>query len=142
MRGLIHMSIDMTTESPNASSSRFVLHEHFAKHHHFDFRLEMGGVLKSWAIPRGLPDSQNDRRLAIQTEDHELSYIGFEGTIPEGEYGAGNVKIADAGTYRMVMWSVDKIEVDLFGQRFSGTYVFVRFRRAGEGQWLVMKKET
>jgi DNA ligase D-like protein (predicted 3'-phosphoesterase) len=137
---LIHMSIDMTTESPHASSSRFVLHEHFAKHHHFDLRLERDGVLKSWAIPRGLPDSQNDRRLAIRTEDHEFSFIGFTGTIPEGEYGAGEVTVADAGTYRVVTWSEEKIEIELLGQRLTGTYVFVRFRRAGEGQWLVMKK--
>jgi len=131
---------DTGTESPNASLPRFVLHEHFAKHHHFDFRLENNGVLKSWAVPKGLPDRPNDRRLAIRTEDHELSFIGFTGTIPEGEYGAGEVTVADAGTYRVVTWSEEKIEIVLLGQRLTGTYVLIRFRRAGEGQWLVMKK--
>ncbi|OPY35698.1 MAG: ATP-dependent DNA ligase [Methanoregula sp. PtaU1.Bin051] len=119
---------------------RFVLHEHFAKHHHFDFRLERDGVLKSWAVPKGLPEKAGERRLAIAVEDHPEDYIGFEGTIPEGEYGAGEVKIADAGTYTTVTWSDTKIEVTLAGRRFSGTYVLVPFAKAGEGQWLVLKK--
>lgn len=127
-------------ENESGIPLRFVLHEHFAKHHHFDFRLEKSCVLKSWAVPKGLPDRPKDRRLAIETEDHELSYIDFEGGIPEGEYGAGEVKIADAGTYRIIEWAADKIEIMLLGQRLSGTYVFVRFPRAGEGQWIVMKK--
>lgn len=76
----------------------FVLHEHFSRHHHFDFRLEHDGVLASWAVPKGLPEKPGERRLAIQVEDHALSYGDFEGTIPEGEYGAGEVKIADEGT--------------------------------------------
>jgi bifunctional non-homologous end joining protein LigD len=120
---------------------RFVLHEHSARHHHFDFRLEKDGVLKSWAVPKGLPLKAKDRRLAIETEDHELSYLGFSGTIPEGEYGAGEVTVADAGTYSAIEWSDDKIEVALSGRLLAGTYVFVRFRRAGKGQWIVMKKE-
>lgn len=120
---------------------RFVLHEHSARHHHFDLRLEKDGVLKSWAVPKGLPGQPKERRLAIETEDHELSYIRYEGTIPEGEYGAGEVKIADVGTYRNIRWSEDRIEVVLHGQRCTGTYVFIRFRQAGRGQWLILKKE-
>ncbi len=120
---------------------RFVLHEHSARYHHFDLRLEKDGVLKSWAVPKGLPEKPKDRRLAIETEDHELSYIDYQGTIPEGEYGAGEVKIADEGTYRNVAWSEDKIEVVLYGQRFTGTYVLIRFRSAGKGEWIVLKKE-
>jgi bifunctional non-homologous end joining protein LigD len=123
------------------SDLRFVLHEHFAKHHHFDFRLEKDGTLKSWAIPKGLPDRPKDRRLAIETEDHELSYISFEGLIPEGDYGAGEVKIADSGTYNIIDWLPDKIEIILSGKRFFGTYVFVRFQRAGKVQWIILKKE-
>jgi bifunctional non-homologous end joining protein LigD len=134
------MNKEPAAKGPNVPSLRFVLHEHFAKHHHFDFRLEKENVLKSWAVPKGLPESPEDRRLAIETEDHQRSFIGFAGTIPEGEYGAGEVKIADAGTYRQVVWSKEKIEVVLSGQRFSGTYVFVPFRQAGRGQWLLMKK--
>jgi bifunctional non-homologous end joining protein LigD len=118
----------------------FVLHEHFARHHHYDFRLEKDNVLKSWAVPKGLPETFKDRRLAVETEDHGLSFINFEGPIPDGEYGAGDVRIADAGTYRQVRWLPEKIEVVLYGQRFSGTYVLVRFRHAEPGQWLVIKK--
>ena len=128
------------TKGPGIIPLRFVIHEHFARHHHFDLRLEKAGVLKSWAIPKGLPEKPKDRRLAIETEDHDLSYIDFEGTIPDGEYGAGDVKIADEGTYRQLVWSADKIEVVLNGQQCIGTYVFIRFKRAGKGQWIIMKK--
>ncbi len=120
-------------------SPRFVLHDHAAKHHHFDFRLEWDGVLKSWAVPKGLPEQAGERRLAIAVEDHELSYISFEGVIPEGEYGAGTVSIADQGTYEPLAWGDDRIEVVLHGDRFSGKYVLVRFKKAGEKEWLVMK---
>jgi DNA ligase D-like protein (predicted 3'-phosphoesterase) len=116
-----------------------VLHDHAAKHHHFDFRLERAGVLKSWAVPKGLPETSGERRLAIAVEDHELGYIGFEGSIPEGEYGAGTVAISDTGTYEPLVWSDDRIEVILHGTRFRGKYVLVRFRKAGEKEWLVMK---
>lgn len=119
---------------------RFVLHEHLAKHHHFDFRLERDGVLKSWAVPKGLPEKAGDRRLAVATEDHPPDYIGFEGTIPAGEYGAGEVKIADEGTYVPVSWDDKKIEVILSGNRFNGTFVLIPFARAGKGQWLVFRK--
>ena len=118
---------------------RFVLHEHFAKHHHFDFRLERDGVLKSWAVPKGLPENPGERRLAIAVEDHPLDYIGFIGTIPEGRYGAGEVKIADTGTYDILAWEPDRIEIHLHGSRYTGKYVLVRFRTAGEQKWLVLR---
>jgi bifunctional non-homologous end joining protein LigD len=124
----------------NDGKPRFVLHEHFARHHHFDFRLERDGVLKSWAVPKGLPEKPGDKRLAIAVEDHPLDYIAFTGTIPEGEYGAGEVTIADTGTYTPVLWEENKIEVVLAGNHFTGTYVLVSFPKAGEGQWLVLKK--
>jgi len=121
---------------------RFVLHEHFARHHHYDIRLEKDNVLKCWAVPKGLPGTFRDRRLAIETEDHGLSFINFEGPIQGGEYGAGDVRIADASTYRQVRWLPEKIEVELYAQRFSGTYVLVRFRHAEPGQWLVIQKRV
>lgn len=121
---------------------RFVLHEHFTKHHHFDFRLEHEGVLASWAVPKGLPEKSGERRLAIAVEDHPLDYIGFEGTIPEGEYGAGEVKIADSGTYEPRAWDTDRIEIILHGARFTGTFVLIRFKKAGEKEWLILRKDT
>ena len=118
---------------------RFVLHEHFASHHHFDFRLERDGVLKSWAVPKGLPEKSGDRRLAIAVEDHPLDYIGFQGMIPEGQYGAGKVTIKDTGSYELLIWRDDRIEVFLHGQVFSGKYVIIRFKKAGEKEWLVLR---
>lgn len=118
---------------------RFVLHEHFASHHHFDLRLEREGVLKSWAVPKGLPEKSGERRLAIQVEDHPLGYIGFQGTIPEGQYGAGEVKIRDAGLYEPVTWTDDRIELFLHGQVFSGKFVIIRFKKAGDKEWLVLR---
>jgi bifunctional non-homologous end joining protein LigD len=120
-------------------SPRFVLHDHATKHHHYDFRLERDGVLKSWAVPKGLPELAGERRLAIAVEDHQIAYITFSGTNPEGEYGAGVVAIADQGTYEPFAWDNDRIEVVLHGARFSGKYLLVRFRKAGEKEWLVMK---
>ena len=118
---------------------RFVLHEHFASHHHFDFRLERDGVLKSWAVPKGLPEKPGERRLAIMVEDHPLDYIGFQGTIPEGHYGAGEVKVKDTGTYELLIWRDDRIEVLLHGRAFSGKYLLIRFKKAGEKEWLVLR---
>jgi bifunctional non-homologous end joining protein LigD len=120
-------------------SLRFVLHEHFSQHHHFDFRLEHDGVLASWAVPKGLPGAPGERRLAIRVEDHPLSYGDFEGTIPEGEYGAGEVRIADTGTYESLVWSGERIEVVLHGRQFTGKYVLLRFVKAGEKNWIVLK---
>lgn len=118
---------------------RFVLHEHFSQHHHFDFRLEHDGALASWAVPKGLPEKPGERRLAIRVEDHPLSYGDFEGTIPEGEYGAGEVRIADAGTYEPLAWGDERIEAFLHGRQFSGKYVLLPFKKAGEKNWIVLK---
>ena len=99
-------------------------------------------MLKSWAVPKGPPEEPGDRRLAVQVEDHPLDYASFEGTIPEGEYGAGTVKIWDKGTYEAVKWTDDKIEVIINGGRLNGKYELIRFRKAGEKEWLLFKKKT
>jgi len=121
---------------------RFVLHEHFARHHHFDLRLGHDGVLKSWAVPKGLPEKSGERRLAIAVEDHAMEYIGFAGTIPEGEYGAGTVKIRDTGTYTPLVWEDDRIEVVLNGREFTGKYNLIRFKKGGDNAWLVVKSRA
>ncbi len=127
-----------TPEYPQ-EGRRFVVHEHHASHLHYDFRVEYEGVLKSWAVPRGVPATPGERRLAIQTEDHPLEYASFEGTIPEGEYGAGTVSIWDEGVYELLKWKQDKVEIILHGRRMSGFYVLLRFRKAGPGEWLMIK---
>ena len=118
---------------------RFVVQEHHASTRHFDLRLERDGVLVSWAVPKGIPESPGVRNLAIRTEDHPLGYADFEGTIPEGEYGAGTVRIWDRGLYEPLTWSENKIEVVMKGERISGRYILIKFTRAGEKDWLVIK---
>ncbi len=115
---------------------RFVVHRHDASHLHYDFRLEAQGVLKSWAVPKGLPGSAGVKRLAVAVEDHQLDYIGFEGTIPEGQYGAGEVRIWDNVTYEAESWKEDKIVFTLKGKKASGRYALVRMK---ERNWLLMK---
>ena len=118
---------------------RFVVQEHHASTHHFDLRLEHSGVLVSWAVPKGIPGDPAIRNLAIRTEDHPLGYADFEGTIPEGEYGAGTVRIWDRGLYEPLTWSENKIEVVMKGERISGRYILIKFPKAGEKDWLVIK---
>jgi DNA ligase D-like protein (predicted 3'-phosphoesterase) len=127
-------------EPVSARSLRiFVVQEHKATHLHYDLRLEADGVLRSWAVPKGIPERPGVRHLAVETEDHPLDYAGFEGTIPEGEYGAGEVKIWDSGIFEPLVWEEDKIEVVLKGDRLAGRYVLVRFRRAGGKDWLLFR---
>lgn len=116
--------------------NRFVIQEHQATHLHWDFRLEKDGVLKSWAVPKGPPEQKGIKRLAVQVEDHEISYIAFQGTIPEGQYGAGTVKIWDKGTYQIESESPKRIVFELKGKRLQGKYALIRLR---EKQWLLMK---
>ena len=117
----------------------FVVHEHRARHLHYDLRMERGGVLKSWAVPKGVPEVEGEKHLAVETEDHPLEYLAFEGTIPEGEYGAGTEAIWDTGTYDTLEWGEGKVEVIFHGKRLSGRYALVRFRRAGGKDWLIFK---
>ena len=121
---------------------KFVVHEHHARHLHWDLRLEMNGVLKSWAVPKGVPLKPGVRRLAIQVEDHPISYIDFEGVIPEGMYGAGRVKIWDKGSFRLVERKPDKLVIEFKGSKLSGLYVLLRAYLAGKKEnWLIFKKK-
>jgi DNA ligase D-like protein (predicted 3'-phosphoesterase) len=120
------------------SDGRFVIQKHSASHLHYDLRLEMDGVLKSWAVPKEPPEETGVKRLAIPVEDHKLSYINFEGIIPKGEYGAGNVEIWDKGNYLLKKRTKDEIEVELFGSKMKGTYVLTKY---GDN-WLFFKKNS
>ena len=123
--------------------TRFVVHEHWASHHHFDFRLEMDGVLKSWAVPKGPPVEPGVRRLAVEVEDHLLDYVDFEGTIPEGEYGAGKVEIWDSGEYILDERTTHKIRFTLSGTNLNGKYELILMKvEKGKGQWLLLKRST
>ena len=121
------------------SKNRFVVQEHWASHHHFDFRLEMDGVLKSWAVPKGVPEKKGKRVLAIQTEDHPVSYLNFEGEIPEGCYGAGVVKAFDKGKYELIERTENKIVFELKGKKLRGKYTLLKFKKPN--QWLLFKIE-
>ena len=119
----------------------FVVQEHFASHHHYDLRLEIEGVLKSWAVPKEPPTKAGVKRLAVEVADHDLSYADFEGEIPEGQYGAGTVKIWDRGKYEMVSEHKEKMVFALHGKKMKGEYVLLRFKKTWENNWLLFKKE-
>lgn len=122
------------TEAEGGEGNSFVIQEHHARRLHYDFRLERDGVMVSWAVPRGIPTSSKENRLAVHTEDHPLEYAGFSGSIPKGEYGGGTVSIWDAGTYEPVKWLDDEVIVRLFGERVQGRFALIRT----EGdQWLM-----
>ena len=119
----------------------FVVHEHWATHHHFDFRLEMDGVLKSWAVPKGPPETKGVKRLAMAVPDHDLEYGAFEGEIPKGEYGAGKVSIWDNGTYDLKLRKPDEIAFELHGKKLQGDYALVLMKKDRDRQmWLLFKR--
>lgn len=130
----------------------FVVQKHSASHLHYDFRLEISGVLVSWAIPKGPPLIIGEKRLAIQTEDHPLEYAQFAGKIPEGEYGAGTVKIWDHGYYNNIKTKDGSIvpigkclqnghiEVYLYGKKVEGPYTLIKTKfRNKDSSWLIIK---
>jgi DNA ligase D-like protein (predicted 3'-phosphoesterase) len=131
-------NFEKTTE-PKGDNRIYVIQKHAATHLHYDLRLEMDGVLKSWAIPKEPPTMPGVRRLAVEVEDHPVEYANFEGTIPEGEYGAGTVEIWDRGTYRLLERKEDKLIVEINGNRLSGVYVLMRFK--DKKNWLFFKKK-
>ncbi len=118
----------------------FVIQEHHARNLHYDLRLEMEGVLKSWAVPKEPPEIPGIKRLAIQTEDHPLNYADFEGTIPEGQYGAGKVKIWDKGRFVPEKITEKEILFRLEGKRMKGNYVLVK-TGFEKGSWLFFKRK-
>lgn len=126
----------------NSSISQriFVVQKHAARHLHWDFRLSLDGVLKSWAVPKEPPVEKGLKRLAIQVEDHPLEYADFEGVIPEGLYGAGKVEIWDRGEFELIKRELGKIEVALHGRILNGKYVLLKYPKAGENSWLFFKK--
>jgi DNA ligase D-like protein (predicted 3'-phosphoesterase) len=130
----------------------FVIQKHDARSLHYDFRLEAGGVLKSWAVPKGPSTDPRDKRLAMPTEDHPLDYGDFEGTIPEGNYGAGTVIVWDTGSYRNVTErDGEEVPIDealdaghavvwLEGRKLHGAWTLQRIGRGREERWLLVKK--
>lgn len=131
----------------------FVIQKHDASHLHYDFRLEIGGVLKSWAVPKGPSTDPREKRLAVETEDHPLAYARFEGTIPEGEYGGGTVMVWDTGRYRNLKEEDDGTSMAdayrsghltfwLEGKKLRGGYALTRFRiERGKAMWLLVKMD-
>jgi bifunctional non-homologous end joining protein LigD len=128
--------------------SVFVVQKHAARHLHYDFRLELDGTLKSWAVPKGIPLKKGEKRLALQVEDHPLEYGGFEGTIAPGNYGAGTVMVWDAGFYESV--GLDpraaikrgRITIRLTGKKLNGEWALIRMPTSGKDKshpWLLIK---
>ncbi|MBV8573210.1 MAG: non-homologous end-joining DNA ligase [Acidobacteriaceae bacterium] len=136
-----------TNKSPRASAQgsrkRFVVQKHAASHLHYDFRLEMHGVLKSWAVPKGVPLQMNQRRLAMATEDHPLAYLEFEGVIPQGEYGGGTVMVWDIGTYELIEGNYYKgnLRIFLAGKKLKGEWRLTRDRTAQNRNWALIKSD-
>jgi len=117
----------------------FVVHEHWARSHHFDFRLQMKGVLKSWAVPKGPPEKVGEKRLAVQVEDHPLDYGSFEGIIPEGQYGAGRVKVWDKGKVKFKRQDKEIIEFELSGKKLKGRFTLLHPAKFEAKNWLFLK---
>ena len=119
---------------PHGDDDTFVIQEHHARRLHYDFRLERDGVLVSWAVPKGVPESPGRNHLAVHTEDHPMDYADFAGEIPHGEYGGGTVTIWDRGTYATEKWRDDEVIVVLRGARARGRYALIR---TGGKNWLM-----
>jgi len=130
---------------------RFVVHEHLAKRLHYDFRLELGGVLKSWAVPKGPSMNPSDRRLAVMVPDHDLEYFDFEGIIPEGRYGAGPVVVWDTGAFIPLetddpetALTKGKLNFELNGKKLKGAFTLAQMKALPKGtgkEWLLIKKK-
>src|SRR3974377_363303 len=134
-------------ESPVQTEPTFVVQKHAARRLHYDFRLAMDGPLKSWAVPKGPSLNPNDKRLAVQTEDHPLDYANFEGNIPEGSYGEGTVMVWDCGTFQpdgdldpVKQINRGEIKFTLNGEKLRGSFVLVKLKHSEKGnEWLMIK---
>jgi bifunctional non-homologous end joining protein LigD len=126
--------VPTTSTTRESADPIFVIQEHHARRLHYDFRLERDGVLVSWAVPKNLPTDEKKNHLAVHTEDHPMDYASFEGTIPQGEYGGGEVSVWDHGTFTTEKWRDDEVIVELAGERVAGRYALIRTDR---DQWLV-----
>ena len=127
------------------SQNRFVVHKHQASHLHYDFRLELPAkidqgkiVLKSWAVPKGIPEVAGSKHLAVAVEDHPVDYISFKGIIPEGNYGAGKVEIWDKGKFRLIEHGKNSLKLELNGKKLKGSYVLAQFTPQKKN-WLIFK---
>ena len=141
------------TSEKVSDEPRFVVQKHDASKLHYDFRLEVNGVLKSWAIPKGPSTDPSQKRLAVPTEDHPLDYIDFEGVIPDRNYGAGTVIVWDTGSYHNLNEknshkinmeeSIDKGHVDIWleGHKLKGGYALIRTGKGNRKFWLLLKKK-
>ena len=129
------------TRTPDIAEAggRFVVQEHHATSLHWDLRLERDGVLASWAVPKGIPPDPRVDHLAVQTEDHPMQYLDFEGVIPEGEYGAGQMTVWDTGTYDCEKWEDREVMVVLHGERARGRHVL--FRTRGRN-WMIHRMDA
>jgi len=127
-----------------SGENRFVIQKHKARTLHYDFRLEMGGVLKSWAVPKNLPHLSGEKHLAIETEDHPIQYFNFEGVIPPGNYGVGVVQIWEQGNFVLEDYESRKIIFSLQGKILTGRYILVKIKKQPKGgkNWLVFKSKA
>ncbi len=136
-------------KSKKRKKTIFVIQKHFSSRLHYDFRIEINGALRSWAVPKGPSKSTKDKRLAVLTEDHPMEYAKFKGTIPKGEYGAGKVVIWDKGYYENIKedknneiipiekcFKKGRIEIELFGKKLKGPYALIKFK---DKNWLLIK---
>ena len=146
---------DQTPEPPASASgaprkggARFCVQRHHASHLHYDFRLEIAGALKSWAVPKGPTLDPNQKRLAMMVEDHPIEYGSFEGVIPKGNYGAGSVMLWDRGTFEMLGTATAEEQLErgdfkfvLHGEKLNGEFAIVRMKRGKGNEWLLLKKK-
>src|SRR5689334_2693794 len=130
-------------------ASRFVIQKHAARRLHYDFRLQMQGVLKSWAVPKGLPWKRGEKHLAVEVEDHPIDYEDFEGVIPEGNYGGGTVMVWDRGNYYvhgeepLTSLKKGRLHMVLEGEKVKGDWTLIRTRIEGaKTQWLLLKSDA